>query len=46
MNRVTSQLLDAIRHESVDRKIAPSLERRRLRAYMLLMLIDGALLRA
>lgn len=44
MNRVTSQLLDAIRHESVDRKIDPSLERRRLRAYMLLMLIDGALL--
>lgn len=44
MNRVTPKLLESVRHPSVDRKIAPSLERRRLRAYALMLLIDGALL--
>lgn len=43
MNRVTSQLLDAVRHNSVENKIAPSLERRRLRAYAILLLLDAAL---
>ncbi len=43
MNRGTSDLIDAIRHESVEGRLAPSLERRRLRAYILLLLTDGAL---
>lgn len=44
MNRVTPKLLESVRHQSVERKIAPSLERRRLRAYALMLLVDGALL--
>lgn len=44
MNRMTSPLLDAVRHESVESKVAPSLERRRLRAYVLMLLADAALL--
>lgn len=43
MNRATPKLLDAIRHESVESKVAPSLERRRLRAYAMMLLADGAL---
>ena len=44
MNRFTPKLVDAVRHENVDSKIAPSLERRRLRAYILLLVADGVLL--
>lgn len=43
MNRVTPKLLDSVRHQSVEGKIAPSLERRRLRAYVILLLADAAL---
>ena len=43
MNRVTPKLLESVRHEAVESKIAPSLERRRLRAYVLMLLMDGAL---
>ena len=42
MNRATPKLLDAIRHQSVERRVAPSLERRRLRAYVTMLLVDGA----
>jgi lipopolysaccharide/colanic/teichoic acid biosynthesis glycosyltransferase len=44
MNRMAPKLLDAVRHEAVENRIAPSLERRRLRAYVLMLLADGALL--
>jgi len=44
MNRFTPKLLDAVRHENVESRIAPSLERRRLRAYLLLLVADGVLL--
>jgi exopolysaccharide biosynthesis polyprenyl glycosylphosphotransferase len=43
MNRVTPKLLDSIRLQSVESKIVPSLERRRLRAYVMLLLADGVL---
>ena len=43
MNRVTPKLIEAVRHEPVDSKIVPSLERRRLRAYALMLLVDGAI---
>lgn len=43
MNPVTPKLLESVRHEAVESKIAPSLERRRLRAYVLMLLLDGAL---
>lgn len=43
MNRATPKLLDAVRHQSVEGRIVPSLERRRLRAYILMLLLDGAL---
>jgi exopolysaccharide biosynthesis polyprenyl glycosylphosphotransferase len=36
-------MLDAVRHESVESKVAPSLERRRLRVYALMLLSDAAL---
>lgn len=42
MNRVTPKLLESVRHESVDSKLVPSLERRRLRAYAAMLLADGA----
>jgi len=42
MNRATPKLLDAIRHQSVESRLAPSLERRRLRAYATMLLVDGA----
>ncbi len=41
MNRVTPRLLESVRHESVENKIVPSLERRRLRTYALILLADG-----
>ena len=44
MNRVTPKLLDSARHQDVDAKLVPSLERRRLRAYIMLMLADGVLI--
>jgi lipopolysaccharide/colanic/teichoic acid biosynthesis glycosyltransferase len=43
MNRVTPKLLESVRHEMVDAKLVPSLERRRLRAYILTLLLDGLL---
>lgn len=43
MNRVTPKLLEAVRHEAVDGKLVPSLERRRLRAYVLMLLTDAVL---
>lgn len=43
MNRVTPKLLESVRHQAVESKIVPSLERRRLRAYVLLLLADGVL---
>jgi lipopolysaccharide/colanic/teichoic acid biosynthesis glycosyltransferase len=43
MNRVTPKLLESVRHQAVESKVAPSLERRRLRAYALMLLTDGAL---
>ena len=43
MNRATPRLLQAVRHESVESRIVPSLERRRLRAYILMLLVDAAL---
>jgi exopolysaccharide biosynthesis polyprenyl glycosylphosphotransferase len=43
MNRATYDKLDAVRHESVEGRLAPSLERRRLRAYILMLLADGSL---
>lgn len=43
MNRVTPKLLEAAPHDAIETKMAPSLERRRLRAYMLLLLLDGVL---
>jgi lipopolysaccharide/colanic/teichoic acid biosynthesis glycosyltransferase len=44
MNHVTPSLLDSVHHQSVESKIVPSLERRRLRAYAMLMVADGLLL--
>jgi lipopolysaccharide/colanic/teichoic acid biosynthesis glycosyltransferase len=42
MNRVTPRLLESVRHEGVEHRVAPSLERRRLRAYAMVMLADAA----
>lgn len=41
MNRMTPKLHNAVRHQAVENRIAPSLERRRLRAYVLMLLADG-----
>lgn len=41
MNRVTPRLLESVRHENVENKVAPSLERRRLRTYALILLADA-----
>lgn len=41
MNRVTPRLLESVRLESVERTLVPSLERRRLRTYALILLADG-----
>ncbi len=43
MNRATPKLLAGIRHQSIESRVAPSLERRRLRAYFIMLLADGAL---
>lgn len=40
MNKLTGVLLEAAQPDKVERKIAPSLERRRLRAYVSMLLID------
>ena len=44
MNKLSGALLDSAPSQPIERPIAPSLERRRLRAYALLLLIDGVLL--
>ncbi len=44
MNTHTGPLLTAVQPDRVDSKIAPSRERRRLRAYVLMLLIDAVLL--
>ncbi|WP_298335518.1 sugar transferase [uncultured Erythrobacter sp.] len=44
MNEQTSVLLDAVQSEKLARPIAPSLETRRLRAILVMMIIDAALL--
>jgi polysaccharide biosynthesis protein PslA len=41
MNRMTPKLQNAVRHQAVENRNAPSLERRRLRAYLLMLLADG-----
>lgn len=46
MNRMTPKLLESVRHQAVENRIAPSLERRRLRAYAMMLLADGALFNA
>jgi polysaccharide biosynthesis protein PslA len=43
MNRVTPKLLESARHETVDAKLVPSLERRRLRTYALILVADGVM---
>lgn len=43
MNRVTPKLLESVRLQSVESKAAPSLERRRLRSYMLMLVADALL---
>ncbi|MBU7580504.1 MAG: exopolysaccharide biosynthesis polyprenyl glycosylphosphotransferase [Porphyrobacter sp.] len=43
MNRVAPKLLDAVRHQSVEARLVPSLERRRLRAYIFMLMIDATL---
>lgn len=44
MNKISGTLREASRPDQVEHKIAPSLERRRLRAYILLLLLDASLL--
>jgi exopolysaccharide biosynthesis polyprenyl glycosylphosphotransferase len=41
---MTPNLQNAVRHQAVENRIVPSLERRRLRAYVLMLIADGALL--
>jgi exopolysaccharide biosynthesis polyprenyl glycosylphosphotransferase len=43
MNRVTPKQLDSVRHQAVEDTVAPSLERRRLRVYAIMLLADGVL---
>jgi lipopolysaccharide/colanic/teichoic acid biosynthesis glycosyltransferase len=43
MTSAPPKLLEAVRHQSVEGRIVPSLERRRLRAYAAILLVDGAL---
>jgi FlaA1/EpsC-like NDP-sugar epimerase len=43
MNRVTPKLLESAQHQAVENRIAPSLERRRLRAYAMMVVADGVL---
>ena len=44
MNEIAGPLREAAQADRIDHKIAPSLERRRLRAYVLLLLLDAAIL--
>lgn len=44
MNRVTPKHLESARRESVEARLTPSLERRRLRAYVLILAADGVVL--
>lgn len=44
MNKLTGSLDEVAQPDQVEQKIAPSLERRRLRAYALMLLVDAALL--
>jgi len=46
MNKLASNLLQTAERKQADLKIAPSLERRRLRSYILLLIADAALLQA
>ena len=46
MNKLTVSLQESEQPEVIECSIAPSLERRRLRAYILMLLIDAALLQA
>lgn len=43
MNRVTPKLLQSVEQEPTESTVVPSLERRRLRAYVLLIVADGVL---
>ncbi|MFL0355015.1 hypothetical protein ACI5KX_00935 [Erythrobacter sp. GH1-10] len=44
MNKFTGPLLNEVQPDRVESRIAPSLERRRLRAYVLMLLIDAVLI--
>jgi len=44
MNKIPEALHNAAKPDQIEQTIAPSLERRRLRAYLLLLLLDAALL--
>ena len=44
MNKLTGPLLDAAQANRIDHAVAPSLERRRLRAYVMMMLADAIVL--
>lgn len=44
MNKVSLPLLEAGQADKIDRMIVPSLERRRLRAYAAMLLVDAALI--
>ena len=44
MNKISGTLLEAANQGQVEYRLAPSLERRRLRAYILLLLLDAFLL--
>ncbi|ODT01788.1 MAG: sugar transferase [Erythrobacter sp. SCN 62-14] len=46
MNKLASNLLQTAERKQADLKIAPSLERRRLRSYILLLIADAALFQA
>ncbi|MEO0057539.1 MAG: hypothetical protein RIT17_992 [Pseudomonadota bacterium] len=43
MNRLTPKLLETARHENAEAMMVPSLERRRLRTYVMILVIDGVL---
>lgn len=44
MNKLTGPLLDAVQANRIEHPVAPSLERRRLRAYVMMMLADAIVL--
>lgn len=43
MKHAAPKLLEAVGHRAVEPRIAPSLERRRLRSHALMLLVDGVL---